>query len=77
MSEDTLFKPRRVTNPNDCLDRKSYFCSCRLFCDSRAITDEIKYHDKTSNIDGNIQLVDENSIKVHQVTSIDSSAINS
>ena len=60
MAEETNFIPRKVTNPNDCLDRKSYLCICNLFCDSRAITDEIKYHDKTSNIDGFIQLIDEN-----------------
>ena len=60
MAKETNFIPRKVTNPNDCLDRKSYLCICGLFCDSRAITDEIKYHDKTSNIDGFIQLIDEN-----------------
>lgn len=59
-----ILKPRKVTNPNDCLDRKSYLCICSLLCDSRAITDEIKYHDKTSNIDGYIQLVDENDLPI-------------
>ena len=54
MAEETNFIPRKVTNPNDCLDRRSYLCICNLFCDSRAITDEIKYHDKTSNIDGGL-----------------------
>lgn len=59
-----ILKPHKVTNPNDCLDRKSYLCICGLFCDSRAITDEIKYHDKTSNIDGFIQLIDENDLPI-------------
>lgn len=59
-----ILKPRKVTNPNDCLDRKSYLCICSLLCDSRAITDEIKYHDKTSNIDGYIQLIDENDLPI-------------
>ena len=59
MAEETNFIPRKVTNPNDFLDRKSYLCICNVFCNSRAITDEIKYHDKTSNIDGFIQLIDE------------------
>lgn len=58
MLEDTNFKPRKVTDPNDLLDLKSYLCIMELFCDSQAITHEIKYHDKTSNIDGYIQLID-------------------
>ena len=61
------FIPRKVTNPNDCLDRRSYLCICGLFCDSRAITDEIKYHDKTSNIDGFIQLIDENDYPIGNI----------
>ena len=67
MIDDTNFIPRKVTNPNDCLDRRSYLCICGLFCDSRAITDEIKYHDKTSNIDGFIQLVDENDYPIGNI----------
>lgn len=64
MIDDSYLKPRKVTNLNDCLDRKSYLCICNLLCDSRAITDEIKYHDKTSNIDGYIQLIDENDLPI-------------
>lgn len=67
MAEETNFIPRKVTNPNDCLDRRSYLCICNLFCDSRAITDEIKYHDKTSNIDGFIQLIDENDYPIGNI----------
>lgn len=67
MAKETNFIPRKVTNPNDCLDRKSYLCICDLFCDSRAITDEIKYHDKTSNIDGFIQLIDENDYPIGNI----------
>ncbi|MBO7589441.1 MAG: ATP-binding protein [Bacteroidaceae bacterium] len=67
MAEETNFIPRKVTNPNDCLDRKSYLCICGLFCDSRAITDEIKYHDKTSNIDGFVQLIDENDYPIGNI----------
>ena len=62
-----ILKPKKVTSPNDYLDRKSYLCICGLFCDSRAITDEIKYHDKTSNIDGYIQLIDENDFPVGNI----------
>ena len=39
MAEETNFIPRKVTNPNDFLDRKSYLCICNVFCNSRAITD--------------------------------------
>lgn len=67
MAKETNFIPRKVTNPNDCLDRRSYLCICNLFCDSRAITDEIKYHDKTSNIDGFIQLIDENDYPIGNI----------
>ena len=67
MAEEMNFIPRKVTNPNDCLDRRSYLCICGLFCDSRAITDEIKYHDKTSNIDGFIQLIDENDYPIGNI----------
>ena len=67
MAKETNFIPRKVTNPNDSLDRKSYLCICGLLCDSRAITDEIKYHDKTSNIDGFIQLIDENDYPIGNI----------
>lgn len=67
MAKETNFIPRKVTNPNDFLDRKSYLCICNLFCDSRAITDEIKYHDKTSNIDGFIQLIDESNYPIGNI----------
>ena len=67
MIDDSYLKPRKVTNLNDCLDRKSYLCIYNLFCDSRAITDEIKYHDKTSNIDGFIQLIDENDLPIGNI----------
>ena len=67
MAEETNFIPRKVTNPNDVLDRKSYLCICNVFCNSRAITDEIKYHDKTSNIDGFIQLIDESNYPIGNI----------
>ena len=67
MAEETNFIPRKVTNPNDFLDRKSYLCICNDFCNSRAITDEIKYHDKTSNIDGFIQLIEESNYPIGNI----------
>lgn len=71
MAEETNFIPRKVTNPNDFLDRKSYLCICNVFCNSRAITDEIKYHDKTSNIDVFIQLIDESNYPIGNINSAD------
>ena len=58
MADNTNFKPRRVTDSNDQKDEKSDLCIRRLFVDSQAIAHEIKCHDKSSNIDGYIQLVD-------------------
>ena len=59
MSSDTNFKPQRVTNTNDQKDEKSNLCIRGLLVDSQAIAHEIKCHDKSSNIDGYIQLVDD------------------
>lgn len=59
MSEDGYFKPKRVTDPNDQKDEKSDLCIRGLFVNTQAIAHEIKCHDKASNIDGYIQLVDD------------------
>ena len=59
MTDNTNFKPRRVTDPNDTKDEKSNICIRGLLVDSQAIAHEIKCHDKSSNIDGFIQLVDD------------------
>lgn len=59
MSSDTYFRPRRVTASNDQKDEKSYLCIRGLFVDSHAIAYDINCHDKSSNIDGYIQLVDD------------------
>ena len=59
MTDNTNFKPRRVTDPNDTKDEKSDICIRGLLVDSQAIAHEIKCHDKSSNIDGFIQLVDD------------------
>jgi len=58
MADNTNFKPRRVTDSNDQKDEKSDLCIRELLVDSQAIAHEIKCHDKSSNIDGYIQLVD-------------------
>ena len=59
MADNTNFKPRRVTDSNDQKDEKSDLCIRGLLVDSQAIAHEIKCHDKSSNIDGYIQLVDD------------------
>ena len=59
MTENTNFKPRRVTDSNDTKDEKSDLCIRGLLVDSQAIAHEIKCHDKSSNTDGFIQLVDD------------------
>ena len=59
MSSDTNFRPRRVTASNDQKDEKSDLCIRGLFVDSHAIAYDIKCHDKSSNIDGYIHLVDD------------------
>lgn len=67
MTECSYLKPKKVTDTNDRLDQRSYLCIMNLFCDTQAITHEIKYHDKTSNIDGYIQLVDKNDYPVGNI----------
>lgn len=59
MIGDTNFIPRKVTDPNDRLDEKSDLCIRTLLCDTQAVAHGIKCHDKESNIDGNIQLIDD------------------
>ena len=59
MIDNSNFKPKRVTDSNDQKDEKSDLCIRGLFVDSQAIAHEIKCHDKSSNIDGYIQLVDD------------------
>lgn len=68
MTDNTNFKPRRVTDPNDTKDEKSYICIRGLLVDSQAIAHEIKCHDKSSNIDGFIQLVDDEKRPVGELT---------
>lgn len=67
MTECSYLKPKKVTDTNDRLDERSYLCIKDLFCDTQAITHEIKYHDKTSNIDGYIQLVDNNNYPIGNI----------
>lgn len=56
--EDTFFKPRQVTDPNDILDEKSNIFIRTLFLGTQAIAHNVKCHDKSSNTDGFIELID-------------------
>ena len=59
MIGDTNFIPKKVTDANDRLDEKSDLCIRGLLCETQAVAYGIKCHDKESNIDGYIQLVDD------------------
>ena len=56
--DDTNFTPRQVTDPNDILDEKSNLFIRTLFLGTQAVAHNIKCHDKSSNTDGYIELVD-------------------
>ena len=59
MAEDTYFKPKRVTDPNDRLDEDGNWCIRGLFRHTQAIAHKVECHDKSSNTDGFIELVDD------------------
>lgn len=57
--ETTHFNPKQVTDSNDRLDEDANYCIRGLFRGTRAITHKVECHDKSANIDGFIELVDE------------------
>lgn len=57
--ETTHFNPKQVTDSNDRLDEDANYCIRGLFRRTRAITHKVECHDKSANIDGYIELVDE------------------
>ena len=59
MAEDTYFKPRKVTGPNDRLDEDGNWCIRGLFRHTQAIAHKVECHDKSANTDGYIELVDD------------------
>lgn len=59
MAEDTNFKPRKVTDPNDRLDEDGNWCIRGLFRHTQAIAHKVECHDKSANTDGYIELVDD------------------
>ena len=53
------FKPKKVTNSNDRLDEDGNLCIRGLFKHTQAIAHKVDSHDKHPNIDGYIELVDD------------------
>ena len=68
MKGDSYLTPQQVTNPNDILDEKSNICIRTLFVGTRAIAHKVECHDKSSNTDGYIELVDEKNHPVGKLT---------
>ena len=68
MTGDTNFIPRKVTDSNDRRDEKSDLCIRILLCDTQADAHGIKCHDKESNTDGYIQLIDDENRPVGELT---------
>lgn len=65
---NTNFMPRQVTESNDSLDEGSNLFIRTLFLNTQAITYDIKCHDKSSNIDGYIELIDNEKRPVGKLT---------
>ena len=59
MISDTYLKPKKVTNPNDRLDEDGILCVRGVLRHTQAIAHRVESHDKTPNIDGYIELVDD------------------
>ena len=69
MAEDTYFKPRKVTDPNDRLDEDGNWCIRGLFRHTQAIAHKVECHDKSANTDGYIELVWKNrSMLLHHLS---------
>ena len=66
--ETTHFIPKQVTDSNDRLDEDANYCIRGLFRGTRAITHKVECHDKSANIDGFIELVDEKERPVGKIT---------
>lgn len=59
MNNNTYFKPKRVSNLNDRLDEDGVLCIRGLLKHTQAIAHKVESHDKTPNVDGSIELVDD------------------
>ena len=68
MVNEGKFKPKKITNPNDRLDEDGVLCIRGLLKHTQAIAHGIESHDKTPNIDGNIELVDDEERPIGELT---------
>lgn len=68
MNNDTYFKPKRVTNLNDRLDEDGVLCIRGLLKHTQAIAHKVESHDKTPNVDGSIELIDDEDRPVGELT---------
>lgn len=68
MAKEINFKPKKVTNPNDRLDEDGVLCIRGLLKHTQAIAHKVESHDKTPNVDGIIELVDNDDRPVGELT---------
>ena len=68
MEKEINFKPKKVTNPNDRLDEDGVLCIRGLLKHTQAIAHKVESHDKTPNVDGIIELVDNDDRPVGELT---------
>ena len=66
--DEINFKPKKITNPNDRLDEDGVLCIRGLLRHTKAIAHGVESHDKTPNIDGNIELIDDEDRPVGELT---------
>ena len=66
--DETNFKPKKVTNLNDRLDEDGVLCVRGLLKHTQAIAHKVESHDKTPNIDGSIELIDDEDRPVGELT---------
>lgn len=68
MANEINFKPKKVTNLNDRLDEDGVLCVRGLLKHTQAIAHKVESHDKTPNVDGNIELIDDEDRPVGEMT---------
>ena len=66
--DETNFKPKKVTNLNDRLDEDGVLCIRGLLKHTQAIAHKVESHDKTPNVDGSIELIDDEDRPVGELT---------
>ena len=66
--DEINIKPKKVTNLNDRLDEDGVLCIRGLLKHTQAIAHKVESHDKTPNVDGNIELIDDEDRPVGELT---------